>query len=76
MERIQQIQKALKHLGFVQVRHSGSHEIWRDPLTGLFTTIVIHGKNGKKLDKGAIANILRQVKNIELVRKQKGLVNV
>lgn len=70
MQRIQQVQKALKDLGFVQVRKSGSHEIWRDPLTGLFTSIVVHGK---KLDKAAINSIFKQVRNIENVRKQKGL---
>jgi predicted RNA binding protein YcfA (HicA-like mRNA interferase family) len=52
------VTQKLRALGFVFDRHAaGSHEIWRNPITGLRTTIPHHATD---LKEGTLRAILRQ----------------
>jgi len=53
-----QIVKKLKAFGFEFFRHAaGSHEIWRNPSTGRFTTIPNHPGD---MPEGTLRAILKQ----------------
>ena len=54
--RPEQIIRALKKLGFVRIRQSGSHAIYRHP-DGRWTTVPIH--KGRDLGKGLLHKILK-----------------
>ncbi len=54
------IVKRLKKLGFVFYRHAaGSHEIWYNPDTNLYTTIPNHAGD---MPEGTLRAILKQAK--------------
>ena len=56
--RYRQIVKKLKAFGFEFFRHAaGSHEIWRNPSTGRFTTIPNHPGD---MPEGTLRAILKQ----------------
>jgi predicted RNA binding protein YcfA (HicA-like mRNA interferase family) len=56
--RYRQIVKKLKAFGFEFFRNAaGSHEIWRNPTSGLFTTIPNHPGN---MPEGTLRAILKQ----------------
>lgn len=56
--RYRQIVKRLKAFGFEFFRHAaGSHEIWRNPSTGRFTTIPNHPGD---MPEGTLRAILKQ----------------
>lgn len=56
--RYRQITKKLKAFGFEFFRNAaGSHEIWRNPNTGLFTTIPNHPGD---MPEGTLRAILKQ----------------
>lgn len=56
--RHRQIVKKLKAFGFEFFRHgAGSHEIWRNPTTGRFTTIPNHPGD---MPEGTLRAILKQ----------------
>jgi predicted RNA binding protein YcfA (HicA-like mRNA interferase family) len=56
--RYRQIIKKLKAFGFEFFRHAaGSHEIWQNPSTGLFTTIPNHPGD---MPEGTLRAILKQ----------------
>ncbi|MEW6029718.1 MAG: type II toxin-antitoxin system HicA family toxin [Chloroflexota bacterium] len=56
--RYRQIVKRLKQFGFEFYRHAtGSHEIWRNPTTGRFTTIPNHPGD---MPEGTLRAILKQ----------------
>lgn len=56
--RYRQITKKLKAFGFEFFRHAaGSHEIWRNPSTGRFTTIPNHPGD---MPEGTLRAILKQ----------------
>jgi predicted RNA binding protein YcfA (HicA-like mRNA interferase family) len=53
-----EITTALTTLGFEKKRQSGSHMIYRHPLTR--TTIVVPDHGGKELKKGTLRGIIKQ----------------
>jgi predicted RNA binding protein YcfA (HicA-like mRNA interferase family) len=56
--RYREIVKRLKAFGFEFFRHAaGSHEIWRNPSTGRFTTIPNHSGD---MPEGTLRAILKQ----------------
>ena len=56
--RYRQITKKLKAFGFEFFRNAaGSHEIWRNPVTGKFTTIPNHPGD---MPEGTLRAILKQ----------------
>jgi predicted RNA binding protein YcfA (HicA-like mRNA interferase family) len=56
--RYRQIVKKLKACGFEFFRHAaGSHEIWRNPVSGRFTTIPNHPGD---MPEGTLRAILKQ----------------
>ncbi len=56
--RYRQIVKKLKAFGFEFFRHAaGSHEIWRNPTTGRYTTIPNHPGD---MPEGTLRAILKQ----------------
>lgn len=56
--RYRQIVKKLKAFGFEFFRHvAGSHDIWRNPSTGRFTTIPNHPGD---MPEGTLRAILKQ----------------
>jgi len=60
--------KIVENYGFIKVRQSGSHQIFKHP-DGRFTTIPIHRKT---LGKGLLRKILKDVQiSIEEIKKKK-----
>jgi predicted RNA binding protein YcfA (HicA-like mRNA interferase family) len=55
----EKIIKVLERLGFVWIRQSGSHAIFRHP-DGRWTTVPIH--KGKDVGRGLVHKILKDVK--------------
>ena len=47
----------LKQNGFVFVRAKGSHQIFRNPITGKIVVVPVHG--GKDLKKGTLLRIIK-----------------
>jgi len=66
MERIKQIEKLLRGLGFIYVSQAGSHKKWKDPATGLIVIITYHQN---KIDKYQARNTMKDVNNILNKRK-------
>ncbi len=54
--RSAQVAKVLERLGFVLIRQSGSHAVYRHE-DGRWTTVPLHG--GKDLGKGLLRKILK-----------------
>ncbi|MEW5760906.1 MAG: type II toxin-antitoxin system HicA family toxin [Candidatus Thermoplasmatota archaeon] len=55
----EQIIRALEKLGFVKIRQSGSHAVFRHP-DGRWTTVPIH--RGRDVGKGLLHKILKDAK--------------
>jgi len=53
--------KILKENGFVLSRQRGSHQIWRNPKTGIIVPVPLHGKS-KPIFIGTLLAIIKQSK--------------
>ena len=56
--RPEEVERVLRQLGFVLIRQSGSHAIYRHP-DGRWTTVPVHG--GKDVARGTLRSIIRDV---------------
>lgn len=53
--------KILKENGFVLSRQKGSHQIWKNPKTGIIVPVPLHGKS-KPIPIGTLLAIIKQSK--------------
>jgi predicted RNA binding protein YcfA (HicA-like mRNA interferase family) len=53
-----QVRRILASHGFVLVRITGSHEVWRHP-DGRSTVVAAGGKHGRDVSTGTLGNIRR-----------------
>ena len=65
-----ELTRKLRRLGFQLYRRGrGSHEIWWDPSTRVFTTISAH--KDREIPKGTLADLLKQLdRTIEDLRRE------
>lgn len=66
MERVSELTKLLRVLGFIHVHQKGSHHKWKDPKTN-FCVIYSYTKN--KLDKYQAKNTIKDINRILAMRE-------